>query len=102
MNTERTNMNQNEQFEFVFRTKFDVGEKVHIKQFRSSNFPAWVEGEIKRILISKDGRGEYFNRYDVSCLIDDEWCLFSFGEDVLTLYDTTYSAFPRLLQIVTD
>ncbi len=95
-------MNPNEQFEFVFRTKFDVGEKVHIKQFRSSNCPAWVEGEIKRILISKNGRGEYVIRYDVSCLIDDEWCLFSFGEGVLTIYDTTYSAFPKLLQIITD
>ena len=96
-------MEQNKQFEFVFKTKFDVGETVHFRMYRSKQFPPpFWDGEIKRIIISKGASGEYGIKYDIEYLYDEEYCIAGIWEDDLVQFELTYGAMPKLMQVVID
>lgn len=96
-------MMQDEQFRFVFKTRFDVGETVHFPMYSAKSFPPpYGEGTIQRIIISKAADGSYGIKYDINYLCEEEHRTAGIWEDDLVRYECTYGALPKLMQVVLD
>lgn len=66
-------------------TKFNIGDTVKIKELRVTNF-GFVDAEIRRIVVSKDGDGNTQIRYTLTYPGGGEWLSRDVWESDLVQY----------------
>lgn len=81
-------------------SKYDIGEKVCIRNLRTKEYI--VTGEICQIFIHKNGAGELCIKYNIVYSSEGEWYQTDRWEEDLIQEDLTCSAMPKLKQIIID